>query len=113
MAEDFTRKSYWLSSRPYQPGPSLAGSIRADVVIIGGGFTGLSTAHYLRRASPGLRVVLLESEVIGYGASGRNGGFAMTLFGLTLGITAMRFGKEKAAEAHHYMLSAVDHVEEL
>ena len=101
MPEDFTQKSFWLSSRPYQPGPAFAGEARADVVIIGGGFTGLSTAHYLRRARPELRVVVLESEVIGYGASGRNGGFAMTLFGLTLGLTAMRFGRARAAEALH------------
>jgi glycine/D-amino acid oxidase-like deaminating enzyme len=110
MAENFTEKSYWLSSRPYQPGPQLGGSTKADVVIIGGGFTGLSTAYYLRCARPQMRVIVLESEVVGYGASGRNGGFAMTLFGLTLGITAMRFGRERAAEAHRYMLSAVDHV---
>ena len=113
MAEDFTQKSFWLSSRPYQPGPSLPGSTKADVVIIGGGFTGLSTAYYLRRARSDLRVIVLESEVVGYGASGRNGGFAMTLFGLTLGATAIRFGRERAAEAHRYMLSAVDHVGEM
>jgi len=46
-------------------------------------------------------------------ASGRNGGFNMTLFGLTLGITALRFGKEKARQAQHYMEQAVDYLQEL
>src|SRR5262249_43408697 len=111
--DNFTEKSFWLSSRPYKPGSRLDGSIRADVTIIGGGFTGLSSAYYLRRERPDMRVVVLESEVVGYGASGRNGGFAMTLFGLTLEATALRFGREKAAQAHRYMLAAVDHVGEL
>ena len=58
-------------------------------------------------------MALLEAEVIGYGASGRNAGFAMTLFGLTLGLTKSFFGQEHAAEAHHYMERAVDYVGEL
>ena len=87
--------------------------IDVDVAIVGGGFTGLSTAYHLKKAEPGLRIAILESEVIGFGASGRNGGFNMTLFGLTLGITALRFGKRKAREAHLYMEKAVDMLRDL
>jgi gamma-glutamylputrescine oxidase len=54
------------------PRPPLTGAVRADVCVIGGGFTGLSTA--LNLAERGMNVVLLEAERIGYGASGRNGG---------------------------------------
>ena len=104
----FDKKSFWMETRPYTPGAPLAGDVQADVAIVGGGFTGLSTAYHLKTASPGLRVALLESEIIGYGASGRNGGFNMTLFGLTMGITALRFGRSKAREAHLYMEQAVD-----
>jgi glycine/D-amino acid oxidase-like deaminating enzyme len=50
---------------------------------------------------------------VGFGASGRNGGFNMTLFGLTLGMTALRFGRARAREAHHYMERAVDLVRDL
>jgi glycine/D-amino acid oxidase-like deaminating enzyme len=107
-SQSFSAKSYWLSSREYVPGPSLCKDIDVDVAIVGGGFTGLSTAYHLKKAEPGLRIALLESEVIGFGASGRNGGFNMTLFGLTLGITALRFGRQKAREAHLYMEKAVD-----
>ena len=109
---DYREKSYWLTTEAYQPSPPLEGDLSVDVAIIGGGFTGLSTALHLRQAEP-VDVAVLESEVVGYGASGRNGGFAMTLFGLTLGFTKLRFGRERAKEAHHYMERAVDYVGEL
>ncbi|MER6076913.1 FAD-binding oxidoreductase [Streptomyces sp. NPDC001833] len=53
----------------------LAGDASADVVIVGGGYTGLWTAYYLKKAAPFLRVTLLEQKFCGYGASGRNGGW--------------------------------------
>jgi len=108
MPKKFQPKSYWMTTQAYTPGPALVGDMDVDVAIIGGGFTGLSTAYHLKKKHPGLRIALFESEVIGFGASGRNGGFNMTLFGLTLSITALRFGKAKAKEAHHYMERAVD-----
>ncbi|ACL02435.1 FAD dependent oxidoreductase [Desulfatibacillum aliphaticivorans] len=111
--EDFRTKSYWLSSREYAPGRSLSGDIKVDVAIVGGGFTGLSTALHLKKTESNLRVAILESQVIGFGASGRNGGFNMTLFGLTMGLTALRFGRSKAREAHLYMEQAVDLLKDL
>jgi len=59
--------------------PSLETDLEADVAIIGGGFTGLSTAYYLRKANPRRRVVLLEAERCGNGASGRNGAMMLTM----------------------------------
>jgi glycine/D-amino acid oxidase-like deaminating enzyme len=112
-SEDFKEKSFWLTTREYIPNHALHGETEADVAIIGGGFTGLSSAYHLKKAEPGMRVVLLESQVIGFGASGRNGGFNMTLFGLTLGITALRFGRAKAKEAQLYMERAVDTLRDL
>jgi glycine/D-amino acid oxidase-like deaminating enzyme len=53
----------------------LAGDASADVVIVGGGYTGLWTAYYLKKAAPSLRVTVLEQRFCGYGASGRNGGW--------------------------------------
>jgi len=50
-----------------------------DVAICGGGYTGLWTAIFLKRADAALRVAVLERDYVGYGASGRNGGFAMRL----------------------------------
>jgi glycine/D-amino acid oxidase-like deaminating enzyme len=106
-------KSYWMKTREYTPGQSLKGEGKVDVAIIGGGYTGLSTAYHLKKESPGLKIAILESDIIGYGASGRNGGFNMTLFGLTLSITALRFGKAKAKESHHYMEQSVDLLQSL
>lgn len=111
--DDFKQKSFWLDSAPYQPNPPLQGSHKADVTIIGGGFTGISAAYHLKKLDPSLDIVVLESQVVGFVASGRNAGFAMTLFGLTFGLTALRFGKKNAGDAHHYMERAVDLVGEL
>ncbi|MBW2432115.1 MAG: FAD-dependent oxidoreductase, partial [Deltaproteobacteria bacterium] len=111
--KEFQSKSFWMKTRKYEPDDPLQGEIDVDVAIIGGGFTGLSTAYHLKKAEPTMRIAIFESEVIGYGASGRNGGFNMTLFGLTLSITALRFGKTKAKQAHHYMERAVDLLQDL
>lgn len=73
--DDFKDKSYWMTTREYTPGEPLQGDIDVDVAIVGGGFTGLSSAYHIKKAEPNLRVAILESQVIGFGASGRNGGF--------------------------------------
>ena len=68
--------SYWLEASPAPARrPALRGTGRADVAIVGGGFTGLWTAIQLADSEPALRIVVLEQEVVGFGASGRNGGF--------------------------------------
>ena len=68
--------SYWLAASPAGPErPSLHGDATADIAIVGAGFTGLWTAIALSDTDPGLRVVVLEQESVGFGASGRNGGF--------------------------------------
>lgn len=60
---------------------ALPGDIDADVCIVGAGFTGLWTAYYLRKADPSIRVVIVEREFAGFGASGRNGGWLSGGFG--------------------------------
>jgi glycine/D-amino acid oxidase-like deaminating enzyme len=60
---------------PEERRPALAGDLDVDVAIVGGGYTGLWTAYYLRLADPALRVAVLEAEHAGFGASGRNGGW--------------------------------------
>jgi len=84
-----------------------------DIAIIGAGFTGLSTAYNLLKDSPGVGVAVLEAEVVGFGASGRNGGFSMTLFGLEPAVTKAIFGHQRTVEAHRYMERAVDYVDKL
>jgi len=106
--------SYWLRAYgAYEPSPSLEGSLTVDVAVIGGGYTGLSTAYNLKTDSPGLTVAVLEASVVGFGASGRNGGFNMTLFGLEPAVTKALFGQQRTVEAHRYMERAVDYVRDL
>ena len=70
--------SYWLDASPAGPRrPALGAAARADVAIVGAGFTGLWTALALTDTDPSLRVVVLERASVGFGASGRNGGFCM------------------------------------
>jgi len=111
---DHRDKSFWLATYgAYTPNPPVEGDLAVDVAIVGGGFTGLSTAYNLRKDDPGMTVAVLESEIIGYGASGRNGGFSMTLFGMEPTITKLLFGQQRTIEAHRYMERAVDYVDAL
>ncbi len=113
-APDHRDKSFWLATHPpYTPSPPVQGDLNVDIAVVGGGFTGLSTAYNLRLDNPGLRVAVLEGEIIGYGASGRNGGFSMTLFGFEPSITKLFFGAQRTVDAQRYMERAVDYVDGL
>ena len=74
-----SRVPWWLDEAPPDPeAEPLAGDAEADVAVVGGGYTGLWTALTLRRRNPALRVTVVEAEYVGYGPSGRNGGFLET-----------------------------------
>lgn len=113
--DGYRSKSWWLESLPQEiaPNSKLEGKEDTDVVVIGGGYTGLSVGYHLKQMKPDMDVRIIESDVCGYGASGRNGGFSMTLFGLTKGITKFRFNDEKARNAHIYMENSVDYLHEV
>lgn len=78
-------RSFWHDclalARPAASRPPLPGDRDADVAIVGAGFTGLWTAHSLLRADPSMRVVVLERDTVGFGASGRNGGWCVGDYG--------------------------------
>lgn len=77
MEKPYRSLSFWHDSDPgpLEPRPSLSADIETDIAIVGAGYTGLWTAYYLKRANPGLDITLLEAEIAGFGASGRNGGW--------------------------------------
>jgi glycine/D-amino acid oxidase-like deaminating enzyme len=74
-----SRVPWWLDEAPPDPeAEPLSGEAEADVAVVGGGYTGLWTALELKQRAPALRVTVLEAEHVGYGPSGRNGGFLET-----------------------------------
>jgi gamma-glutamylputrescine oxidase len=87
--------------------PTVEGDLRADVAVIGGGLTGLSTAYHLAAARPGIQVAVLEAESFGAGASGRNTGMLGPGVGQSLAALAGRLGAPAAGALYRETLRAV------
>jgi glycine/D-amino acid oxidase-like deaminating enzyme len=104
--------SYWLSSVPGELTPSdpLPGDLDVDVAIVGAGFTGLWTAYYLATSQPGLRIAVLEREIAGFGASGRNGGWCSALFPASLAKLERMAGRGPAVAMYRAMQDTVGEV---
>ena len=92
------------------PRAPLDGSRAADVVIAGGGYTGLWTAYYLKRAQPDLKIVVLEREFGGFGASGRNGGWVSSAFAGSREQLARTHGRDGVVALQRQMQATVDEV---
>ena len=111
---DYRRLSYWWDSLPEDLAgpvrPPIASSTTADVAIVGAGYTGLWTAYYLAKADPTLRIVVLEAETAGFGASGRNGGWASALFPTSMSKIAASSSREGAVSLIEAMFDTVDEV---
>jgi glycine/D-amino acid oxidase-like deaminating enzyme len=110
----YAATSYWLESAgdDLTPRPSLRGAIDADVAILGAGYTGLWTAYELLRRDPSLKVVLLEREIAGFGASGRNGGWVASGLNASSDRLARRFGQTGMGAIEDAVAGAVDAVGE-
>jgi len=91
----------------------LAGPTTADVVVVGAGLTGLWTAYYLARAEPSLEVLVVEAEHVGFGASGRNGGWASALFPVGAAALARGHGEPAAQAMRAAMRATVREVGEV
>src|SRR5215467_14252670 len=108
MPQEF---NYWLTTVEMPKSPAVLLPDRTDVAIIGAGFTGLSAA--LALAKRGAKVVVLESETIGWGASSRNGGMVLT--GLKLGVNQLisMYGRELTQRMYAASLATIDCVEKI
>lgn len=114
-----TRLSLWWHTLP----PDLAAPLdltasesssigaSVDVAIVGAGYTGLWTAYYLQAADPLLRIAIIEAEEAGFGASGRNGGWASALFPVSLSALARASSREAAIRQHRAMIDAIDELD--
>ena len=98
-ADTMNASLWWARSPAPAERPPLVGDAEADVVIVGGGFTGLWTAYYLAGLNPNLAVIVLEAGRVGFGASGRNGGWCSALFPVSLRRLINEFGIPTARAA--------------
>src|SRR4051794_40199385 len=112
---DYRTVGFWFDSIAEQEDgfrarPGLNADADVDVAIVGAGLTGLWTAYYLQERDPGLRILLLEREVAGFGASGRNGGWCSSLFPWSASKLEHRYGYDAAVGMRQAMVDTVDEV---
>jgi glycine/D-amino acid oxidase-like deaminating enzyme len=109
-ASGYQRLSLWWDAVavPLPARPALTEDLSVDVCIVGAGFTGLWTAYSLARADRSLRVAVVEREVAGFGASGRNGGWCSALFATSDAALARRYGHDAMRAMRRAMQGTVD-----
>jgi len=104
----YRTRSLWLETAgDLTPRPALPGDADADVAIVGGGLTGLWTAYYLAEADPSLRIVIVEKDIAGFGASGRNGGWCTPFYGPAIQTIAEEHGRDAATAMQRTMIDAI------
>ncbi|HTS14657.1 MAG TPA: FAD-dependent oxidoreductase, partial [Candidatus Sulfotelmatobacter sp.] len=111
-APDYRATSFWLETcgDDLTPRRLLQGDAEADVAILGAGLTGLWTAYELQRREPAFRIVILERDIAGFGASGRNGSWCVPDLNISLPMLARRFGTSAARATQQATYDAVDEV---
>lgn len=111
-SSDHAGLSLWLetSGDDLTPRSPLDGDAQFDVAIVGGGLTGLWTAYYLQEAAPSLRIAILEKEIAGFGASGRNGGWCSALFPASTASLERAHGLDAALRMRQAMIDTVEEV---
>jgi glycine/D-amino acid oxidase-like deaminating enzyme len=109
MRHPIEQSSFWLATRrDYVPSPALEGEQKADIAIIGGGFTGLWTSIFLKELAPEVSVVVLEQEILGYGGSGRNAGQVSGCIDHSHHHAIAHFGKDEARRMARVGLKNLD-----
>ena len=107
-----THPSFWFSQLKELPKRDvLENDLAVDVAIVGAGFTGLWTAYYLKKAAPQISIAILEKNHVGFGASGRNGGWCSALFATSLEKLAKKSNPENAKKQYQEMVKTLDEIE--
>jgi glycine/D-amino acid oxidase-like deaminating enzyme len=108
----FKSPSFWFSDlgETITPRAPLDGDAQFDVAIVGAGYTGLWTAYYLNQLEPGCRIAIVEAEIAGFGASGRNGGWCAYYLSGIESLMANPKKRESALAFQRAMFDAVDEV---
>lgn len=103
--------SYWFDSLPeLTHRPCLSGDLDVDVAIVGAGYTGLWTAYYLATSDPTIKVAVLERDIVGFGASGRNGGWCSEMFATSSAKIARIYGRTAEEGLRKELERTVDEV---
>ena len=112
---DYRSKSLWWNTLPEELATSsryaLHSDIDVDVAIVGAGYTGLWTAYYLQQRDPNLNIAIIDAEVAGYGASGRNGGWCSAYFPTEIDKLGRIHGRESARAMQDAMHDTVTEIE--
>ncbi len=112
MTGDYRNLSFWHDSFPgdLTPRSPLPGDQDVDIAIVGGGFTGLWTAWHLSSLDASLRIAIVEKDIVGFGASGRNGGWALGEFGVSPMDIAKASSTDAALRQMRALYKAVDDI---
>ncbi len=110
MSNGASSPLWWADQRTSATRPALTSDESVDVVIVGAGYTGLWTAYYLLEADPSLKVLVLEAEHAGFGASGRNGGWVSALYPVGPRTLAREAGEPAARDQLAALRDSVDEV---
>jgi len=102
--------SFWHEAVDLSPRPALDGDTEVDVAIIGAGLTGLWTAYYLQKSDPSLSILVMDKHIAGFGASGRNGGWASALFPQATPSLISRYGFDKAKALRDAMVGSISEI---
>lgn len=102
--------SFWHEAVDLSPRPALDGDTVVDVAIIGAGLTGLWTAYYLQKSDPSLSILLMDKNVAGFGASGRNGGWASALFPQATSSLITTYGFDAAKSLRNAMVETISEI---
>lgn len=115
IAKSYRRESFWLDSveESLDPLPPLEEELRCDVVIVGAGFTGLWTAYFLKLNVPDLDIVILEKEIAGFGASGRNGGACSAWWDPIFGWFKDPQTRDASVRLHQRLIDTVSRIGEI